>query len=61
MRVIFNELAGTEQLAELARLIRREDIPGAPQRLPRPLTAEQDQLLQKEFLCRNDLGGNVFY
>src|SRR2546429_2717800 len=24
------------------------------------LTAEQDQLLQQEFLRRNDLGGNVF-
>jgi integrase len=60
MRVVFNELAWTEQLAELARLIRREDIPRAPQRLPRPLTSEQDQPLQKEFLRRNDLGGNVF-
>src|SRR5271169_1154028 len=29
-------------------------------RLPRPLTAEQDELLQKEFLRRNDLGGNAF-
>src|SRR2546430_17053265 len=35
-------------------------ISRAPQRLPRPLTAEQDQLLQQEFLRRNDLGGNVF-
>ena len=60
MRVVFNELAWSEQLVELARLIRREDIPRAPQRLPRPLTTEQDQLLQKEFLRRNDLGGNVF-
>jgi site-specific recombinase XerD len=60
LRVVFNELAWSEQLAELARLIRREDIPRAPQRLPRPLTTEQDQLLQKEFLRRNDLGGNVF-
>jgi len=60
MRVVFNELAWSEQLVELARLIRREDIPHAPQRLPRPLTTEQDQLLQKEFLRRNDLGGNVF-
>src|SRR5499425_2174425 len=60
MRVVFNELAWTEQLVELARLIRRQDIPRAPQRLPRPLTTEQDQLLQKEFLRRNDLGGNVF-
>jgi integrase len=28
--------------------------------LPRPLTAEQDQLLQQEFFRRNDLGGNVY-
>src|SRR6267143_7014711 len=60
LRGICNELAWTEQLPELAHLIRREDIPRLPQRLPRPLTAEQDQLLQQEFLRRNDLGGNVF-
>jgi site-specific recombinase XerD len=60
LRSIFNELAWTEQLSELAHLIRREDIPRFPQRLPRPLTAEQDELLQKEFLRRNDLGGNAF-
>ena len=28
--------------------------------LHRPLTPEQDQLLQKEFMRRNDPGGNVF-
>src|SRR5436189_1114934 len=60
LRGICNELAWTEQLPELAHLIRREDIPRLPQRLPRPLTAEQDQLLQQEFLRRNDLGGNAF-
>jgi len=60
LRCIFNELAWAEQLSELAHLIRREDIPRLPQRLPRPLTAEQDQLLQQEFLHRNDLGGNAF-
>ena len=43
LRCIFNELAWSNQLSELARLIRREDIPRTPQRLPRPLTAEQDQ------------------
>src|SRR5947208_10673395 len=59
-RSICNELAWTEQLPELAHLIRREDIPRLPHRLPRPLTTEQDQLLQKEFLRRNDLGGNAF-
>jgi len=60
LRCVFNELAWSNQIFELARLIRREDIPRTPQRLPRPLTAEQDQTLQQEFLRRNDLGGNVF-
>ena len=60
LRGICNELAWTEQLPELAHLIRREDIPRLPQKLPRPLTAEQDELLQREFCLRNDLGGNVF-
>ena len=60
LRGVFNELAWSNKHSELARLIRREDIPRTPHRLPRPLTAEQDQLLQQEFLRRNDLGGNVF-
>ena len=60
LRCIFNELAWTHQLFELAHLTRSEDLPRVPQRLPRPLTAEQDKLLQQEFLRRNDLGGNAF-
>jgi integrase len=60
LRGICNELAWTAQLSELAHLIRREDLPRPPHRLPRPLTTEQDELLQKEFLRRNDLGGNAF-
>jgi integrase len=60
VRAICNELAWTHKLAELAHLIRREDIPRTPQSLPRPLTAEQDQLLQQELMRRNDLAGNVF-
>jgi hypothetical protein len=40
LRPILNELAWTEQLPQLAHLLRREDIPHAPQRLPRPLTVE---------------------
>ena len=60
LRAVFTELAWTQQLPQLAHLIRREDIPHHPQRLPRPLTAEQDQLLQQEFVDRNDLGGNIF-
>ena len=60
LRTIFYELAWTNQIAELAHLLQREDIPRMPHTLPRPLTAEQDQLLQQEFLRRNDLGANVF-
>ena len=60
LRSIFNELARTNHLPELAPLLLREDIPRSPHTLPRPLTAEQDQLLQQEFSRRNDLGGNVF-
>jgi integrase len=60
LRCILDELAWTQQLPELAHLIRPEDIPRRPRKLPRPLTAQQDQLLQQEFLQRNDLGGNAF-
>ncbi len=60
LRCILEELAWTAQLPDLAHLIRREDIPRAPQRLPRALTAQQDQLIQKELLRRNDLPSNVF-
>ena len=47
LRPLLIELAWTKQLPHLARLIRREDIPRRPHRLARPLTAEQDQLLQQ--------------
>ena len=60
LRAILNELAWAYKLAELAHLIRREDIPRTPQTLPRPLTAEQDQLLQQELMRRNDLAANAF-
>jgi integrase len=60
LRWTFHELAWINELPELAHLIRREDIPRLPYRLPRPLSPEQDQLLQREFLRRNDLGANAF-
>jgi integrase len=60
MRGVLAELARAEQKPDLAYLLRREDVPRMPQRLPRPLTAQQDELLQQEFLRRNDLGGNAF-
>jgi integrase len=59
MRCILQELAWSAQLPDLAHLIRREDIPRAPQRLPRALSPQQDQLIQQELLRRNDLPSNV--
>jgi integrase len=60
LRCILEELAWTAQLPELAHLIRREDSPRPPQRLPRALTAQQDQSIQQELLRRNDLAANLF-
>ena len=60
LRPLLTELAWTEQLPQLARLIRREDIPRRPHRLARPLIAQQDQLLQQEFVRRNDRESNAF-
>jgi integrase len=60
LRVLLRELAVLANLPELAFLFRREDLPRRPQRLPRALTAEQDQLIQQELLHRNDLAANVF-
>lgn len=60
LRGILQELAWSAQLPELAQLLRRQDVPRAPRRLPRALSMQQDQLLQQELLRRNDLGANVF-
>jgi site-specific recombinase XerD len=60
LRCILEELAWTAEFPDLARLIRREDAPRPPQRIPRALTAQQDQLLQDELRRRNDLPANVF-
>lgn len=60
LRGILNELAWAEQMPDLAQLLRRQDVPRLPRRLPRPLTAQQDELLQQELLRRNDLAANVF-
>ena len=55
LRGILAELACSAQLPELAQLLRRQDVPRPPRRLPRALTLQQDQLLQQELLRRNDL------
>jgi integrase len=59
LRVIFQQLARSKNLPDLADLLRRQDVPRAPHRLPRPLTDAQDQTIQQELLRRNDLAANV--
>jgi integrase len=59
LRGILSELACSARLPELAQLLRRQDVPRPPRRVPRALTAQQDQLLQQELRRRNDLGANV--
>lgn len=59
LRCILTELAWMHQLADLAYAIRSDDIPRLPQRLPRPLSPEQDRQLQQEFVRRNDLPSNA--
>jgi integrase len=60
LRSVLTELAWSEQKSELDHLLRPEDVPRLPHRLPRPLTTQQDQQLQQELLRRNDLGANAF-
>jgi integrase len=59
LRRMLEELAWTQQLPALAHLLGRDDVPRKQHRLPRPLTPEQDQLIQRELLRRNDLLSNV--
>jgi integrase len=59
LRGILAELAVSAQRPELAQLLRRQDVPRPPRRLPRALALQQDQLLQQELLRRNDLAANV--
>jgi len=55
LRRILEELAWTQQLPALAHLLGRDDVPRRDHLLPRPLTPEQDQRIQHELQCRNDL------
>jgi site-specific recombinase XerD len=59
LRCMLDELAWTQQLPALAHLLARDDIPRKERHLPRPLTLEQDQLIQQELLRRNDLLSNA--
>jgi site-specific recombinase XerD len=59
LRRMLEEIAWTEQLPALAHLLGRDDVPHKEHHLPRPLTPEQDQLVQQELVRRNDLASNV--
>jgi len=59
LRHILEELAWNEQMPDLAHLLRHDDCPRRERKIPRPLTAEHDQLLQHELVRRNDLASNV--
>ncbi len=59
LRRMLEELAWTQQLPALTHLLGRDDVPRKEPRLPRPLTPQQDQLIQQELLRRDDLVSNV--
>ena len=59
LRRMLEELAWTQQLPALAHLLGRDDVPRKEHHLPRPLTPEQDQLIQRELRRRNDLLSNA--
>jgi integrase len=59
LRHILEELAWNEQIPDLAHLLRHDDCPRRERKIPRPLTAEHDLLLQQELVRRNDLASNV--
>jgi len=59
LRRILEELAWTKGVPFLTRLVRSDDIPSPDRCLPRPLTAEQDQLIQQELSRRDDRDSNA--
>lgn len=60
LRRLLEELAWTEDLPILARLVLRQDTPRQEHYLPRPLTVDQDQIIQQELLRRDDRNSNAF-
>ena len=60
LRRMLEELAWTEDLPVLARLVLRQDTPRQEHYLPRPLTDDQDRLVQQELLQRDDRNSNAF-
>jgi integrase len=60
LRHMLEELAWTEDLPALVRLVLRQDTPRREHYLPRPLTVDQDKIIQQELLRRDDRNGNAF-
>jgi len=59
LRRLTEELAWLHDLPALVRLFHPDDVPQRDARFPRPLTPEQDRLIQQELLRRNDLASNA--
>lgn len=53
------ELAWLHEKPALARLFHPDDIPRFDHRFPRPLSPEQDRLIQEELIRRNDVASNA--
>jgi hypothetical protein len=60
LRRMLEELAWTEDLPALVRLVLRQDIPRQEQYLPRPIPTDQDTMIQQELLRRDDRNSNAF-
>lgn len=59
LRRMFEELAWTEDHPVLTRLVLRQDTPRREYYLPRPLTVDQDKIVQQELLRRDDRNSNA--
>jgi integrase len=59
LRRVMEELAWLNELPALVRLFHPDDVPQPAARFPRPLTPEQDRLIQQELLRRNDVASNA--
>jgi site-specific recombinase XerD len=59
LRRMLEELAWSQKLPSLAHLLVPDDVPREERCLPRPLTLEQDHLLQQELRRRDDFHSNV--
>ena len=59
LRRLTEELAWLQDLPALVRLFHPDDVPQRDARFPRPLTPEQDRLIQQELLRRNDPASNA--